>query len=301
MEETKGKKPGAVKAWMEATRPRTLPVSIAGVLGGLACALTYGTFRLLPFLICLLFAVIAQIVSNFANEYYDFKSGIDRKGREGFRRGVTEGDISPGAMKRAIYILLAFDCAIGCTLIIWGGWWLFLVGGLIAIFALAYSAGPFPLSRIGLGDIAVIVFYGVIPVLFTCYVITGNLDNVRFTVPVGLALGLLADNVLIVNNYRDMEDDRAAGKLTTVVIFGRKMMLGVYCLNFTFALIVTALFFTVFKSPLWVIAWGAMEILYILLAERIRRAKGAALNPLLKQTAQLMLLTCVAMLVAGAV
>lgn len=287
------------KAWVEATRPRTLPVSIAGVLGGLACALSYGHFHVLPFLVCLVFALIAQIVSNFANEYYDYKSGIDKKGREGFRRGVTEGDISPSTMKTVTYTLLAIDCAIGCTLIIWGGWWLLLVGVFIAVFALAYSAGPYPLSRIGLGDIAVLIFYGIIPVVFTCYVITGSMENLRLTMPIGFALGLLADNVLIVNNYRDMEDDMQAHKITTVVIFGRKIMLGVYCLNFTLGLSMIAIFFVIFKSPLWLICWVVIEFLYIFVMINIRDARGATLNSLLKKTALLMLLTCVAMIVAG--
>lgn len=290
----------SVKAWIEATRPRTLPVSIAGVMGGLACALTYGYFRVLPFIICLVFALLAQIVSNFANEYYDFKSGIDKKGRVGFRRGVTEGDISPTAMKKAIYWLLAADCAIGCSLIVWGGPLLIVVGAFIAVFALAYSTGPFPLSRRGLGDLAVILFYGCVPVVFTCYVIAGNFEFLRFTVPMGLALGLLADNVLIVNNYRDLEDDRTAGKLTTVVIFGRRTMLGVYALNFTLALIIIAVYFTIFRNFLWVIAWGAIEILYIFAVLKIKKSRGAALNPLLRRSAMLMLLTCAAMIVGAA-
>ena len=289
------------KAWIEAMRPRTLPVSVAGVAGGLACSLTYGYFRLLPFLICLVFAVLAQIVSNFANEYYDYKAGIDKKGREGFRRGVTEGDISPKAMKRATFSLLIIDCLIGCSLIIWGGWWMLFVGALIAIFAIAYSAGPFPLSRIGLGDVAVVVFYGIVPVVFTCYLVSGTTENLRLTVPIGLALGLLADNVLIVNNYRDMEDDRKAGKLTTVVIFGRRIMLGIYTVNFTLALLTIAVFFFMYRSVLWVIGWGVIEILYIFVMSKIRGARGAALNPLLKSTAQLMLLTCACMIAAGAI
>lgn len=292
---------GKIKAWIEATRPRTLPVSIAGVLGGLACALTYGHFRLLPFIICLVFALLAQIVSNFANEYFDYKSGIDRKGREGFRRGVTEGDISPRSMKLTTFILLGIDCLIGCSLIIWGGWWMLLVGAFIAVFALAYSAGPMPLSRIGLGDVAVVIFYGLVPVVFTCYLVTGSLDNLRFTVPVAFALGLLADNVLIINNYRDVFDDREVGKLTTVVIFGRKMMLGIYCVNFTLALLIIAVFFIIFKSILWIVCWAVIEFLYIFVVSKIRKAEGAGLNPLLKRTAQLMLLTCAAMVVAGAV
>lgn len=294
-------KPSRFKSWVEATRPRTLPVSIAGVLGGVSCALTYGHFRLLPFLVCLVFAILAQIVSNFANEYYDYKNGIDKKGRDGFRRGVTEGDISPKTMKTVTFTLLALDCAIGCTLVIWGGWWLVFVGIFIAVFALAYSAGPFPLSRNGLGDIAVIIFYGLIPVIFTSYVVVGNFENIWFTVPIGFALGLLADNVLIVNNYRDFEDDRRVGKITTVVIFGRRIMLGFYCVNYTLALIIIAVFFLIFRNILWIVGWGLIEILYIFVTSKIRSSQGTALNAQLRNTAILMLLTCSLMIVASAI
>ena len=280
-------------------RLRTLPVSIAGVLGGLSCALLSGNFKVLPFIICLVFAVVAQIVSNFANEYYDYKHGLDRKGREGFRRGVTEGDITPKAMKRATYILLGIDCLIGGSLIIWGGWWLVFVGLFIAVFALAYSAGPYPLSQRGLGDIAVVVFYGIIPVVFTSYVVSGTLENLVDTVTIGFVLGLLGDNVLIVNNYRDADDDCKVGKNTTVVIFGRKVMRGVYFFNFTFSLIVIAVFFLMEKPWPWIISFMVIEFLYFLTWIKIGRSEGAALNPLLKRTALLMLLTCICMIVAA--
>lgn len=162
-----------IKAWIEAMRLRTLPVSVAGVLAGTGCAVFKHGFSVVPMLICLVFAVIAQIASNFANEYYDFKNGFDKKGREGYRRGVTEGDISPSAMKRATFGLLFLDALLGCSLIYYGGWWLIAVGVAVAIFAVAYSAGPYPLSHHGLGDVAVVVFFGFVPVIFTEYVQTG--------------------------------------------------------------------------------------------------------------------------------
>ncbi|MCH5213954.1 MAG: 1,4-dihydroxy-2-naphthoate octaprenyltransferase [Muribaculaceae bacterium] len=288
------------KAWIEALRLRTLPVSVAGVAGGVACALTYGSFRLLPMIVCLVFAVMAQIVSNFANEYYDFKHGLDRKGREGFRRGVTEGDITPKAMKRATYILLAITCAVGASLIIWGGWQLIFVGLLIAFFAIAYSAGPLPLSKIGMGDFAVIIFYGIVPVIFTCFLQTGNWENLSLTLPVGVALGLLADNVLIINNYRDMEDDTKVGKLTTVVIFGRKVMRFIYLLNSTLALAVIAIFFIISRNPLWIICWAVSEIFYIFVWLKLATLRGSALNGMLRLTALLMLAVCAAMITAAA-
>ena len=102
-----------LKIWIEAMRMRTLPVSIAGVLAGWGCAIWQGKFSIIPALLCLFFAIAAQIASNFGNEYYDFKNGMDRKGREGFRRGVTEGDITPQAMKFATFAMLALAAVTG--------------------------------------------------------------------------------------------------------------------------------------------------------------------------------------------
>ncbi|MDE7342512.1 MAG: 1,4-dihydroxy-2-naphthoate octaprenyltransferase, partial [Muribaculaceae bacterium] len=209
-----------MNSWIEAMRPRTLPVSVAGVLAGVACAIFHGQFIILPAICCLLFALLAQIVSNFANEYFDFRNGLDRKGREGFRRGVTEGDISPGAMLRATIITLLLAAIPGCALIIWGGWWLILIGMIVAVFALAYSAGPYPLSHHGLGDIAVVIFFGLVPVGFTSWLMTGTTSILPQALAIGTGVGLLAANELIVNNYRDMDDDAAVGKHTTVVLFG---------------------------------------------------------------------------------
>ena len=96
-----------IKAWIEAMRLRTLPVSVAGVIAGIACAVFLGKFNAVPAVLCVLFAMLAQIASNFGNEYYDFKNGVDKKGRDGFRRGVTEGEISPKAMKIATFFTLA--------------------------------------------------------------------------------------------------------------------------------------------------------------------------------------------------
>ncbi len=281
------------KAWIEAMRLRTLPVSVAGVVAGGGCAAYYNNFKFIPFIICLLFAVMAQIVSNFANEYFDFKKGLDKKGREGFRRGVTEGDITPSAMLRATLTLLFMACAIGCTLIIWGGWWLIAVGIAVAVFALAYSAGPFPLSHHGLGEVAVIIFFGIVPVMLTTYVQVGSWNIWQVALPISCAIGIMGANVLIVNNYRDAEDDQAVGKRTTVVLFGRRTMGTVYFINGIVAvtLIVIA---TIAKVD---IIWQAGALLYAnlhyMLWVKLTHLKGAELNPVLGQTAVLMFVTSI--------
>ena len=285
-----------MRKWIEAMRLRTLPVSVAGVLAGCGCAVWQDGFSLLPALLCLLFALSAQIASNFGNEYYDFKNGVDRKGREGFRRGVTEGDISPRMMKYATFFMLGLAAVIGCLLLLYGSLWLVLVGGIILLFALAYSAGPYPLSHHGLGDITVVIFFGVIPVTFTCYLQTGGWGQLPVLLTTSVAIGLLAANVLIVNNYRDKEDDEAVGKHTTVVLFGRKAMSLVYLFSGILAMaIMTPLWM---QMPLWALFVPLVFLLLHLFTwRRMSSSRGAALNPLLGRTA-LNLLTFTLLLLA---
>ncbi len=287
-----------LKAWIEAMRLRTLPVSVAGVIAGTACACLEGRFNAVPALICLAFAVIAQIASNFANEYYDFRNGLDRKGRDGFRRGVTEGDISPESMKRATFILLAADALLGCSLLLFGEWWLIPVGIAIALFAVGYSTGPYPLSHHGLGDIAVVIFFGIVPVTLTAYLQTQTWDVARIALPISVAIGLMGANVLIVNNYRDADDDRLVNKRTTVVIFGRSVMSTVYLLSGLAAIIITTWSLRDSFSAWWLTAPAIIAAVHIHLWKGIISHRGSALNPYLGKTAMLLLATSVILLVA---
>ena len=273
-----------IRHWIEAMRLRTLPVSIAGVIAGTACAILSDSFKGIPALLCLTFAILAQIAANFANEYYDYKNGIDKKGRAGFRRSVTEGEIAPKAMKAATFITLGIAAAVGCTLLIYGPWWLIIVGILIFCFALAYSAGPYPLSHHGLGDIAVIIFFGIVPVVLTWYLQTSSWDSVDIVIETSVAIGLLAANVLVVNNYRDLEDDASVGKRTTVVIFGRRVMSTAYLLSGFIGMLV--------MTPVWLdmaVAFLAVPMIYLALHIRtwycLRQSSGSAINPILGRTA----------------
>lgn len=278
-------------------RLRTLPVSVAGVIAGTGCAAAMKSFSVIPAIICLFFAILAQIASNFANEYFDFRNGLDKKGREGFRRGVTEGDISPRAMRNATFITLGIDCLLGLSLIIWGGWWLIPVGVLIVLFALAYSTGPYPLSHHGLGDIAVVIFFGLVPVNLTAYVQCQSWEALPLSLPLSFTIGLLAALVLIVNNYRDYEDDLAVGKRTSIVILGRSIAPGLYYGLALTALIIGAATLSLHCSPSistghQFIAIGLLIFIipYTLLWIEMRKRTGAALNPLLGITAMLLLL-----------
>lgn len=277
-------------------RLRTLPVSVAGVIAGIAMALMAGAFRGVPAALCLAFAVLAQIASNFANEYYDFKAGLDRPGREGPRRGVTEGDITPAQMRRATFITLALACAAGCGLIPYGGWWLIAAGAVIALGALAYSAGPYPLSRHGLGEVAVIFFFGIAPVTLTCYLQTLNCGAT--TLATAAAIGLMGANVLIVNNYRDADADRAVGKHTLAVILGRGAVGSLYLFNGYIAVALMLPVWLALPPAAWIVP-VAYLILHTLLWFKITTRRSSALNPMLGMTATLMLAYSLGLLTAA--
>ena len=281
-------KPGKLKCWIEAMRLRTLPVSVAGVFTATGLALADGGFRWLPAVICLVFAVLAQIASNFANEYYDFKAGLDKAGRAGPRRGVTEGDITPRAMKTATYATLALACVVGVLLVaLYGQWWMYIAGVLTALGVIAYSSGPYPLSRHALGEIAVIIFFGIVPVCLTYMLMGGSFGWWLLAMSVGI--GLMGANVLLVNNYRDRADDLAVGKRTLAVVIGLRATASLYLANGFMAVILT--------MPAWLAAlrWGWLPpsiylVLHFILYTRLVRRHGPALNPLLGTTAILMLL-----------
>lgn len=288
-----------IKIWLEAIRLRTLPVSVSGVLIAVGLAKFNGAFRMVPSLLCVAFAVLAQIVSNLANEYFDFKAGTDKKGRVGPRRGVTEGDFSPATLKRAIVGTLVATCAVGLSMLAvvdpgegYANWLLLVgVGVMVAVMAFAYSAGPYPLSYHALGEVAVMAFYGLVPVIFSYYVVAGDFHP--YAVIAGIAIGLMGVNVLLVNNYRDVDDDREAGKRTSVVVAGRTLAAFAYLLNGLLALSVLG----VLWLRLWM-EWGWWTMLppaiYMALHltswHRLKQRTGAALNPILGATARNMLI-----------
>ena len=291
-----------LKIWLEAMRLRTLPVSLSGALIALGFAKWNHCFRLVPAILCIVFALLAQIVSNFANEYYDYKRGADKKGRVGPRRGVTEGDIKPRTLKIATYATLAVACGVGLAMLPYapaGKWWvLVLVGVVTAAGALAYSTGPYPLSYHTLGELAVFFFYGIIPVNFTYYVVAGGFDP--FVMMASICIGFMGVNVLLVNNYRDEADDREAGKRTSVVVLGKQAGLVAYLFNgyIGFAVMAALWLRMFFTMPLWALFAPVIYlILHTLTWLQLRKRTGAALNPLLGATARNMLIFTILLLI----
>ena len=263
------------KYWIQAARPKTLPVSMAPVIMAVAIASMYVKINWLPAVICLVFAVMAQILSNFVNDYADGVKGADNE-RLGPQRMVASGLISPQDMRRGIVVWSVLTFLLGCTLLYYGGWILLPFGIVILLCAWAYSAGPFPLSRHALGDVAVVLFYGVAPVVLTFFIQTGAV-NWQIVIA-GLAIGITADNLLIVNNYRDAEQDAENGKKTTVTVFGKRFIKWVYYLN---PIISIVLIYFVFKNSLILFCLIPFLAYSILVSFKFAKAKGMEFNKLI--------------------
>jgi 1,4-dihydroxy-2-naphthoate octaprenyltransferase len=271
------------KAWIAAARPKTLTASISPVL--VACALAYrvGAFKWIPAVLCLLVALLAQIASNFANDYFDFKKGADTSERLGQPRAVASGWIKPPNMLIATLITLAFACLCGCGLLFYSDWQLIFVGIAIATSVLAYSSGPYPLAYNGLGDVCVLLFYGILPLCFTYYIQVNEFTLTSLLL--SFAMGFLSMNILIVNNYRDYEQDKAAGKRTSIVIFGKKFGRILYLVNAILAVILAFPAYLYRSKGTWF-----LFIFFLLLElftwQDLRRLHGSQLNRTLEMTAR---------------
>ncbi|HSH93539.1 MAG TPA: 1,4-dihydroxy-2-naphthoate polyprenyltransferase, partial [Roseimicrobium sp.] len=212
-------RPTAWVIWAEAARPRTLPAAVAPVLVASALAMRDDLFNAQAALSCLVFALLIQIGTNFANDYYDFIKGADTAERVGPRRAVAAGLVAPAAMKRAMIGVFAVAFLAGLSLLGFGGWPLLLIGVASILCGIAYTGGPYPLGYNGLGDVFVFVFFGLVAVGATYFVQTGLVTGEVLLL--GSGIGALATNILVVNNYRDVETDAKAGKRTLAVRFGR--------------------------------------------------------------------------------
>jgi len=215
----RGSHAAAWQVWREAARLRTLPAAIAPVLAASGLAWHEGAFDWRAALLCGAFALLMQIGANFANDYYDGINGGDTAERRGPRRAVASGLVAARAMRAAMWAVFALGLAVGLGLVAWGGWWLVGIGLVSVLCAVAYTGGPYPLAHHGWGDVFVFIFFGPVAVGATYYVQAGEWSWAAGLLSV--PIGLLAANLLVLNNYRDEAEDRLVGKRTTVVRFGK--------------------------------------------------------------------------------
>lgn len=277
-----GAQPSIPKAWFLAARPKTLPASIAPILVGTAVAIHEDGFHAMTAVMALLTALLLQIAANFANDALDFRRGADTAERTGPMRVVASGLISPEAVLRATGLMLVLATLSGLYLV-WRGGWPFLALGVFALVcAVAYTGGPWPLAYLGLGEVFVFIFFGPIAVTGTAYLQT--MDLTWLALAASVPSGLMAICILIVNNVRDLEQDRRARKHTVAVRIGDQASRREYVLIQQLTLIIPFIFWGVG----WLNAWSLLTVLawplFWQLWRQIGAWQGAKLNATLGAT-----------------
>lgn len=296
--EEKNVKQDSFKAWLLAARPKTLTGAAVPVIIGLALAWTdareYGddVFSYFAAALCLLFALTMQVDANFVNDFFDYTKGNDdAETRLGPLRACTQGWVKIDSMKRAIASTTILACVIGLPLVYYGGLEMLLVGALCVLFCFLYTTH---LSYIGMGDVLVLVFFGIVPVSITYYV---QLHTVTWQVFwASIACGLVIDGLLIVNNYRDRDNDKRDGKKTLVVKIGAKATEWLYLTLGIVAVLIGGVFWWSGHVLAFVLPFIYL-VLHTFTWLKMRRIKeGRALNECLGETARNMLVygLCVA-------
>ena len=275
----------SAKAWLLAARPKTLSGAAVPVVIALALAWADASaarpFQWIPAVLCLLFAFIMQIDANFVNDYFDFMKGTDDETRLGPRRACASGWVTASAMRRAMALTTILGCCLGLPLVFYGGWEMLLVGALCVLFCFLYTTH---LSYMGLGDLLVLVFFGIVPVCVTYYIQQHSLTCEVFIA--SLACGFVIDTLLLINNYRDRDNDRRSGKLTLVVRIGSRGGEMVY-LSAGIVAVVLGLVFLVYGYPYAALLPLVYLLLHIQTYRKMKKINhGRELNVILGQTAR---------------
>ncbi len=279
----------SLKAWVLAARPKTLTGAAVPVLIGLALAYTdiktfYGVehFSWVAALLCLLFAEVMQVDANFVNDFVDYAKGNDDTIRRlGPLRACTQGWVSIDAMKHAIALTTVLACVVGLPLIYYGGLEMIIVGVLCVLFCFLYTTH---LSYMGLGDVLVLLFFGIVPVCITYYV---QLHTVTLQVFLAsVACGLVVDDLLVVNNYRDRDNDREDGKITLVVRMGAKNSRRLYLLLGVAAVLLGLVFLLQGHVLAFVLPFIYLVLHFYTYLKMVRINRGRELNVCLGETAR---------------
>lgn len=286
-------KVNSVKAWLLAARPKTLTGAAVPVMIGVASAVAlhgWSGVRVVPAVLCMLFALVMQVDANFVNDYFDFMKGTDDERRLGPKRACAQGWITAPAMRTGLLVTTLLACAVGLPLVAYGGWEMIMVGLACVVFCFLYTIS---FSYLGLGDVLVLVFFGLVPVTMTYWLAAppSPLTDIPLAVVVlSVACGLVIDTLLVVNNYRDIDNDRRTGKRTLIVRIGARgglllyLLLGIAAVVLT--MVATYLLGSVFQ---WI--YVAYLPFHVAAFEAMRRiGKGAELNRVLGMTARNMFL-----------
>ena len=271
--------------WILASRPKTLLASVVPVMVGTALAISVGKFNPIVTLVALICSLLIQIGTNFTNDLYDFHKGADTAERKGPVRVLSAGLISVNEMKTAIVLTFLLAFILGLYLVYVGGIIILVIGILSIIAGIAYTAGPYPLAYKGLGDIFVFMFFGLIGTIGTFYLHTNEISMAAFlsSIPVGS----LITNILVVNNFRDIEEDRAAGKNTLAVKLGKTFTQYQFIFLIVVSFLVPLLLFLFYSYKFWIfLPYLTLPVVYKTIV-MLFTLSGVQLNRTLELTAKL--------------
>jgi 1,4-dihydroxy-2-naphthoate polyprenyltransferase len=277
------------RIWLSAVRPQTLAAAFVPVVTGASLAWHHDSFHISASLVALFCALFIQVGTNFANDYFDFKKGADTEDRLGFTRATAAGLIQPEAMLKATFIAMGIAFLAGLYLVWIGGWVIFWIGLFSIIFGILYTGGPFPLGYNGLGDLFVFLFFGFIAVMGTYYVnaLEWSIESFWISMPVGA----LCVNILVVNNLRDINQDRITGKKTLGVLFGEFVLKAEYLVMLLIAISTLLILYIVFDYNQTVfLPLLALPLAILQLKSVWFHSDKSILNKTLERTAQFMVL-----------
>jgi 1,4-dihydroxy-2-naphthoate octaprenyltransferase len=277
---------GALRLWIAAARPRTLPAAVAPVLVGTALAGTGGVFRPLAFVCALIGSVFIQIGTNLSNDYSDARRGADTEDRLGPVRVTAGGLMPPRQVLVGTYVAFGIAVAAGAYLIAIAGWQLLVVGAASILAGVLYTGGPRPYGYEGLGEVFVFLFFGVVAVVGSYYVQTEDLSWIAFALSV--PVGLLVSAILVVNNIRDIETDRRAGKRTLAVRLGRERTRVLFAVMIGVAFVVPIAVWLAGGLSAWLLlTLAALPLVPPLVRTVSTRSDGPSLNRALADTGRL--------------
>jgi 1,4-dihydroxy-2-naphthoate octaprenyltransferase len=274
--------------WWTASRPKTLPAAASGVITGTALTILDGFFKPGPALAALLVALTLQIGSNLANDVYDFERGADSERRFGPLRVTQAGLLRPDQVKSGMWLVFICTALLGLYLAFVAGWVVILIGLAAILTAIAYTGGPFPLGYYGLGDFFVFLFFGLAAVAGTYFVQAGSISEQAWWM--SLPIGWMVVDILVVNNLRDIDADRAVGKNTLAVRFGMQGTRIQYLILLVASYVVLPCL-VVFGGLPWpsMLAWLSLPLAWRTL-QTVFKMEGTSLNGALAGTSQVVLL-----------
>lgn len=273
-----------LNSWILASRPRTLPAALVPVMVGSAFAIYNGIFFPVYSIIALLCSILIQIGTNFTNDLYDHLKGSDTKERKGPLRVLASGLITVKEMKWGIFLVFFTAFLLGLYLVYSVGLVILWIGILSILAGLAYTAGPFPLAYNGLGDLFVFIFFGIVGTVGTYYLHAQQFTSLAFLI--SLPVGALITNILIVNNYRDIEEDKTAGKNTLAVLLGREFSRYEYVFFILVSFFIPFLLHFKYDFNIWIFLPYITLPIAITLVKMIYALTGIQLNKTLELSAK---------------